>query len=119
MDSAGRKPLLYISFGGQAVASLVGAVATWVDPRSVSEAAGLTQSVSLFLFMGVYGLGVGPIPCLYLSEIYPMDFKAFGMGMGAACNWAGIAIMTFVTLYAPNIVVFTLFFAFSSVAVLL
>jgi hypothetical protein len=39
------------------------------------------------------------------------------MGVGAACNWAGIAVMTFITVFFSNLVVFSIFFAISLLAV--
>ena len=78
---------------------------------------------------------------MYMAEIYPQNFKvrvsrtpdrprrppsspdltprgvarpqSFGMGCGAAANWAGIAAMTFVTLVASNALIFSLFVGIS------
>eukprot|EP00127_Corallochytrium_limacisporum_P005092 Clim_evm47s198 gene=Clim_evmTU47s198 len=116
MDKAGRKTNLIISFGGQAVFCLMAAMAYWIDPEA--SATTVIAVVALFLFFFSFAIGVGPIPCMYLSEIFPADFKGFGMGMGAACNWSGIAIMTFVSLVASNEFIFSLFFVISALGVL-
>lgn len=116
IDRWGRKPMLLISFGGQTAGALVGAMAFWLNPDDPDRAMS-AAIVSLYLFILAYGLGVSSIPCAYLSEIFPRDFSAFGMGVGAACNWAGVAAMTFITVYYSNLVVFTTFFCVSLVAV--
>jgi len=104
--------MLALSFGSQAASSLIGAAAYWTT-GATSSAQGIVGTVSLFLFLFCYGLGVASIPCMYLAEIFPQQFKGFGMGCGAAANWAGIAAMTFVTLVASNALVFSLFFGIS------
>ena len=50
---------------------------------------------------------------MYLAEIFPQNFKGFGMACGAAANWAGIAAMTFVSLVSSNALIFSLFFGIS------
>ncbi len=114
VDYWGRTTMLKLSFGGQAVACLIGASAYWTSPPGDSSAVvTITAIVAIFLFFFAYSVGVGPIPCMYLSEIFPANFKGFGMGLGAACNWTGIMIMSYVSLIASNEVIFTLFLAVS------
>lgn len=69
--------MLLISFGGQSAAAFIGAVAYWV--QTSSSTAGVVGTVSLFIFISIYGLGVAAIPCMYLAEIFPQNFKGFGM----------------------------------------
>jgi hypothetical protein len=53
-----------------------------------------------------------------MGEIYPVEFKAFGMGMGAACNWIGVTATTFITLATSNLTIYTVFYSVSFVALL-
>ena len=76
MDKFGRRPFLMVSFGGQAVFALMGAVALYIS--ATGQASNNVVIVALFLFFFMYGFGVGPIPCAYLGEIFPVEFKAFG-----------------------------------------
>jgi len=113
VDGWGRKVLLLLSFAGQALSAFIGAISYWIERENGNIAAVI---VSMYLFMISYGFGVAGIPCAYLSEIYPRDFAAFGMGVGAAGNWIGIAVMTFITLTASNLTIFTLLAVISGVA---
>ena len=110
IDDWGRRKSLLVSFSGQALSALVGAAGYWAGNGDV------TAIVGIFLFMLAYGLGVAGIPCAYLSEIFPRDFAPFGMGIGAACNWLGIAVMTFVTLTFSNAIVLTTLLIISAIA---
>ena len=53
---------------------------------------------------------------MYLGEIFPLDFKGFGMSVGASANWTGISITTFIVLSSSNTVIFSMFAIVSVIA---
>lgn len=111
MDVYGRKTLLVTSFFFQASAAFIGAIGYWIFGDSPTTT--ILAIVSVYLFFVGYGIGVGPIPCMYMGEVFPLCYRGFGMGVGAACNWLAIAVMTLVTIVLPNETVFSLFFVIS------
>ncbi|GMI46857.1 hypothetical protein TrCOL_g11951 [Triparma columacea] len=113
MDSWGRRKVLIISFTGQALTAIIGAVPFYVSPNADNP---VTTVVSLFAFLATYAFGVGPIPCMYLGEIFPLDFKGFGMSVGASANWTGISIATFIVLSSSNNIIFSMFAIVSVIA---
>lgn len=54
IDIRGRKTMLLLSFGGQSAAAFIGAVAYWT--QTSSSTAGVVGTVSLYIFITVYGL---------------------------------------------------------------
>ncbi len=90
IDRLGRRTLLLISQGGVAL-SLLFFTATFIFPSHFFVAV-----LCLILFILSYSLGLGPIPWVLVSEIYPLAIRAHG-----------IALMTFLSWLSNFLVVFT------------
>ena len=41
-----------------------------------------------YIFVGVYGLTWAPVGWIYCSEVFPLRYRANGVGLSAASNWA-------------------------------
>ena len=41
-----------------------------------------------YIFVGVYGLTWAPGAWIYASEVFPLKYRAKGVGLAAAGNWA-------------------------------
>lgn len=41
-----------------------------------------------YLFVAMYGLTWAPIGWIYCSEVFPLRYRAKGVGLAAASNWA-------------------------------
>lgn len=58
-----------------------------------------------YIFTGVYGLSWAPAGWIYASEVFPLKYRAKGVGMSAATNWIfNFAIAYFVAPAFTNIV---------------
>lgn len=41
-----------------------------------------------YIFVGVYGFSWAPVGWIYCSEVFPLRYRANGVGLSAASNWA-------------------------------
>ncbi|KAI1253344.1 hypothetical protein MGN70_005552 [Eutypa lata] len=58
-----------------------------------------------YIFVGVYGLSWAPAGWIYCSEVFPLKYRAKGVGLSAATNWIfNFAIAYFVAPAFTNIV---------------
>ncbi|CAH1422606.1 unnamed protein product [Lactuca virosa] len=85
MDKLGRKGLLLGSFMGMAMSMGMQAVA---GSSLVSGSSVVLLSVGgVLLFVLSFAMGVGPVPGLLLSEIFPSRIRAKAMAICMAVHW--------------------------------
>lgn len=72
-----------------------------VDKDHVSPAS-LAMVVMIYFFVIGYSASWGPIPWVYLSEIFPNRLRSYGVGMGAATQWLFNFCITEITPNAVN-----------------
>ncbi|KAK9942438.1 hypothetical protein M0R45_008105 [Rubus argutus] len=120
LDRVGRRPLLLSSMAGM-VASLgcLGFGLTIVDHHSDEKIMwAITLSIAMVLFfVAFFSIGMGPVTCVYSSEIIPLKLRAQGYSLGVAVNriMSGVISMTFISLY-KSITIGGAFFLFAGVA---
>ena len=83
VDRFGRRPLLLVGFAGATVSLALIAVA-FATPTDDAPLA-LT---GLVLYIAFFAVALGPLPWLYMSELFPMRLKTRGMALAAAANWS-------------------------------
>jgi MFS family permease len=85
VDVLGRRVIWVISFGVCAAMAIVYAVICMhMIEREVNSAGPI---VVIFIFTFAYGIGAGPIPWFYVSEVFPAAVRAEASSIAAACNW--------------------------------
>lgn len=78
-----------------------------------------------YIFVGVYGLTWAPVGWIYAAEVFPLRYRAKGVGVSAAGNWIfNLALALFVPSAFTNIqwqtyMIFGTFCAFMTVFVFL
>ena len=72
IDRLGRKKLLEISLGGQVLPAI--ALCIWSNNATIAVA-------SRFLYVFMFGFGLGPVFWSYVPEILPLKARALGMGV--------------------------------------
>lgn len=85
VDKLGRKICLLQSIGGMGVASLLLAF-------GISRHVPILSAVAVILFVGSFGLGLGPVPFILSSELVSQEAVAATQSWALAANW----IATFV-----------------------
>ncbi|KAH6556338.1 hypothetical protein KP509_1Z186500 [Ceratopteris richardii] len=104
MDKAGRRLLLLVSSGGMAVTCfLVGlsfylqAIYSCLHGHSASSLqmfVGIMALVSLLVYIICYSLGLGAIPWIMMSEVFPSNVKGMAGSLATLANWLAGWIVT-------------------------
>ncbi|KAL1196370.1 Sugar transporter ERD6-like 14 [Cardamine amara subsp. amara] len=86
VDISGRRSLLLVSQGGMFLGCLATAISFFLQKNNYWETGTpFLALVSVMVYFGAYGLGMGPIPWMIASEIFPVDVKG---AAGTVCNLA-------------------------------
>lgn len=83
LDKLGRRPLLLWGMLGMCVSLLVLSLAFF----SHSSLINLIAVISLMTYVASFAIGLGPIPFLLLSELYPLKIRGKAMTLGIMSNW--------------------------------
>jgi hypothetical protein len=101
IDFLGRKKSL---IGGgiwmAAMMFIIGAVlATYPpDPKSSSVSSpSIAMVVMIYLYVIGYSASWGPVPWVYLGEIFPTRLRSYGVGLGATSQWLWNFVITKIT----------------------
>ncbi|KAJ6148293.1 hypothetical protein N7497_010275 [Penicillium chrysogenum] len=69
--------------------------AIWIN-AGISSAS-LAMIVMIYLYVIGYSASWGPIPWVYVSEIFPTRLRSYGVGCGSATQWLFNFVVTYVT----------------------
>ncbi|KAJ5800254.1 uncharacterized protein N7518_002322 [Penicillium psychrosexuale] len=61
------------------------------------SSASLAMIVMIYLYVIGYSASWGPIPWVYISEIFPTRLRSYGVGCGSATQWLFNFVVTYVT----------------------
>lgn len=62
----------------------------------------MAMAAMIYLYVIGYSASWGPVPWVYLSEIFPTRLRSYGVGMGAATQWLFNFVITKITPAAVN-----------------
>ena len=111
VDRVGRRPLLLISLLGMSVGLFLVAGGLGLAPSSASVGQ-LPATVGLFLFIGFFAVGIGPIAWVTVSEVCPLHIRGFAMSIAVASHWLFDGLASPTSFILTNEVGRTLTFAF-------
>ncbi|KAL4312954.1 hypothetical protein GQ457_01G000250 [Hibiscus cannabinus] len=119
LDRIGRRPLLLTSIAGVAVSlATLGLSLTIIShsDQKIPWAVGLCITMVL-TSVAVFSIGMGPIPWVYGTEIFPLRLRAQGASIGVGVNRAisGVIAMSFISLYEA-ITIGGAFFLYAGIA---
>jgi sugar porter (SP) family MFS transporter len=85
VDRFGRRPLMLIGAAGMGVSLVaMGAMAQLMsDPAAASH----LMLVFIILYIACFGLSVGPVTWVILSEIFPTGVRGRALGLATFCLW--------------------------------
>eukprot|EP00871_Galdieria_phlegrea_P005986 jgi/Galph1/875/GphlegSOOS_G5673.1 len=94
VDKLGRRPLL---LSGTTLMTLSLFLLAWLF-SGLNEPSSLTLQVpiiiSIFLYVGAYQIGFGPISWLLLSEIFPLRIRSAALALGTLINFSTNLLVT-------------------------
>lgn len=93
MDSFGRRRLLLWTLPPMSV-TMAGIAVVIGLPESTARFIVLASLI--YLFCALYSPGMGPVPCAYSAEVFPLDVREIGMSLGisTANIWATVLSLT-------------------------
>ena len=97
VDLLGRRKLFAIGFTGMIIclAALGAGFHGWFG-----DAVKMTSLVAVLGFIAFFGISLGPLCYLMMSELFPLHFKGIGMAVASCANWGSNMLVsaTFLTL---------------------
>lgn len=111
IERIGRRALLLVGFIGTAITLFLVAIITYLDIPEIRWIA----AVAMFVYIAAFAIGLGPLPWVMMSEIFPLKVRGQGASLSAGTNWAfnTIVVATFPTLL--HVVGISMTFAFYGV----
>ncbi|KAG8472061.1 hypothetical protein CXB51_036837 [Gossypium anomalum] len=96
IDKAGRRPLLMISASGMLLGSLLtGASFCLKEHELASDMGPMFTIIGIMVYMGSYCLGLGGIPWIVMSEIFPLHIKGIAGSLVTLVSWGGSWVVSF------------------------
>ncbi|KAL5059535.1 hypothetical protein RYX36_031139 [Vicia faba] len=90
VDKVGRKPLLVVSGSGLVTGSILTAVAFYLKVHDVCVGAVPALALAgLLVYIGSFAIGMGAVPWVVMSEIFPVNIKGQAGSIATLVNWFG------------------------------
>ncbi|KAJ0975672.1 hypothetical protein J5N97_017637 [Dioscorea zingiberensis] len=90
MDRTGRRPLLMISASGTFLGSFqTGLSFYFKDHQMYSEWVPILALSGMLTFLGSFSIGMGAVPWVIMSEIFPINIKGIAGSLVTLVNWFG------------------------------
>lgn len=90
VENLGRKRTLFISSMGMGISLLIIGAILKIHPVGKSaqlSPPSVTMASMLYIFGFLDGLGTGPLPSIYVAEIFPTITRHYGLAVGWGALW--------------------------------
>lgn len=90
IDRAGRKPLLLVSGSGLVLGCLLAAIAFYMKVNEIAlQAVPALAVTGILLYIASFSAGMGAVPWVVMSEIFPINIKGQAGSLATLVNWFG------------------------------
>lgn len=83
VDRLGRRPLFIFGFVGAFLSMALVAVLFQLNDNNLAW----LSLLGLFSFIFFFAISLGPLPWLYMSELFPLALRGKGMAIASISNW--------------------------------
>ncbi|XP_023904686.1 sugar transporter ERD6-like 5 isoform X3 [Quercus suber] len=112
MDKSGRRPLLLVSAAGTCLGCLLVGLSFFVQDLQTTPILAL---VGVLVYTGSFSLGMGGIPWVIMSEIFPINMKGSAGSLVTLVSWLGSWIVSYAFNFLMDWSSTGTFFTFSSI----
>ncbi|KAK1648027.1 hypothetical protein QYE76_065832 [Lolium multiflorum] len=96
MDRSGRRPLLLISTSGLLVGSLMSGISFYLKIHGIfSKQVPIIALTGILVYIASFSLGMGSVPWVIMSEIFPINMKGIGGSFVTLVNWSSSLAVSF------------------------
>ncbi|KAK2990544.1 hypothetical protein RJ640_019824 [Escallonia rubra] len=90
IDRAGRKPLLLVSASGLVSGCVLTGISFYLKSFDIAPKAAPALAVTgILLYIGSFSAGMGAVPWVVMSEIFPINVKGVAGSLATLVNWFG------------------------------
>ncbi|KAJ0979676.1 hypothetical protein J5N97_015150 [Dioscorea zingiberensis] len=90
MDKSGRRPLIMVSATGTFIGCFLAGVSFYLKGNGVyMEWAPILALSGILVYLGSFSIGMGAVPWVIMSEIFPINVKGIAGSMVTLVNWFG------------------------------
>ncbi|XP_056166023.1 sugar transporter ERD6-like 5 isoform X1 [Syzygium oleosum] len=116
MDKSGRRPLLLVSAAGTCLGCLMTGFSFYCQDLQIWKAfTPILALVGVLVYTGSFSLGMGGIPWVIMSEIFPINMKGSAGSLVTVVSWLGSWIISFAFNFMMDWSSAGTFFIFSSI----
>ncbi|KAJ6674856.1 hypothetical protein OIU85_011062 [Salix viminalis] len=88
IDKVGRKPLLLVSASGLVISCLITGLSFYLKVHELAlKSVPMLAVTGILLYIGTFSAGLGPIPWVIMSEIFPLNIKGVAGSVATLVNW--------------------------------
>ncbi|KAJ0494505.1 putative major facilitator, sugar transporter, major facilitator superfamily [Helianthus annuus] len=96
MDISGRRPLLMVSAAGTCLGCFLTGISFLLQDLQVNNwFSPILALVGVLVFSGSFSLGMGGIPWVIMSEIFPINIKGSAGSLVTVVNWFGSWVVSY------------------------
>ncbi|KAF8324695.1 sugar transporter [Cantharellus anzutake] len=119
VDVGGRKwPLFVSSIGMGTVFYIIGAILKTHPPDpSANSPAGASKAMAglLYIYVAFYSFGWGPIPWIYVADIFPTRTRHYGLALASCSQWLFNFVITKITPTIKTHLGYKMFITFATI----
>ncbi|CAN8265381.1 unnamed protein product [Cochlearia groenlandica] len=96
VDKWGRRPLLLTSAFGMTITCIfIGIAFTFQKMQLLTEITPVFTFICITLYIATYAIGLGGLPWVIMSEIFPMNIKVTAGSLVTLASWTSSSIVTY------------------------
>ncbi|ESW19840.1 hypothetical protein PHAVU_006G159600 [Phaseolus vulgaris] len=96
MDRSGRRPLIMVSASGTFLGCFIAGVAFFLKDQSLLlEWVPILAVTGVLIYIAAFSIGMGPVPWVIMSEIFPINVKGTAGSLVVLLNWLGAWIVSY------------------------
>ncbi|KAI4373983.1 hypothetical protein MLD38_012035 [Melastoma candidum] len=124
MDRSGRRPLIMISSSGTSVGCFLTGSAFFLKVNAHGmflNSVPFLAAAGILIYIAAFSIGMGAVPWLIMSEIFPINIKGVAGSLVVLVNWAGAWAVSytfnFLMAWSPS-ATFAMYSGFSMMTIL-